>query len=244
MKNKILLYSFSILLLLSFNAVSQSTDDLQSIKIIEKGIALHDEKKYDEAIAEYKKVSRSDTNYVLAATELATTYCTSGKDSLGLALANDLLEIKSSYIPMLLAIKANALDNLKRSDEALKVYEEGMKRFPLNYVFTYELGVAKLRQEKYKEAYDWFVKSVKVNPYRASTHYYLGYTAMKQGKQVQTMLAWLFYLTIDHESDRSREIVLMLEKMAKNEFDFEKTVKVDELDEQDDFSEMETLVRS
>src|SRR4051812_30665583 len=244
MKNKLFWYSCCLLLLTSRQAFSQSTDELNSRKIIEKGVELHDNKKYDEAIVEYKKVSRSDSNYVLAATELATSYIASGKDSIGLALCNDLLEIPSSYIPTIIALKANALDELKRSDEAVKVYEEGIKRFPLYYSFTYEIGILKLRQEKYKEAYDWFVKSIKVNPYRASTHYYLGYTAMKQGKQVQTMLAWLFYLSIDNSSDRAKDIVFTLEKMAKNEFDFEPVVKVEELDNQDDFAEIETLVKS
>ena len=149
MKNKTFWYS--CFLLLSYNAFSQSTDELNTIKIIQKGIDFHDNKKYDEAIAEYKKVSRSDSNYVLAASELATTYVESGKDSLALSLCNDLLEIPSSYIPSLLSLKANALDDLKRSDEAIKVYEEGMKRFPLNYSYTYELGILKVRQKKYKE---------------------------------------------------------------------------------------------
>jgi antitoxin component YwqK of YwqJK toxin-antitoxin module len=244
MKKKLLWYSCCILLLTCYKAFSQSANEFNSIKIIEKGIELHDSKKYTEAALEYKKISRSDSNYVLAATELATTYIASGKDSLAVELCNDLLEIPSSFIPKILTLKANALDNLKKVDEAIKVYEEGITKFPLYYSFTLELGILKLRQEKYKEAYDWFLKSVKVNPYHASTHYYLGYIAAKQGKQVPTMLAWLFYLTIDHSSDRSKQMVVALEKMAKNEYTYDNIVKIDELEDQDDFSEIEALVKS
>jgi antitoxin component YwqK of YwqJK toxin-antitoxin module len=244
MKKKLRWYSCCLLLLTCYKAFSQSADELNSIKIIEKGIELHDNKKYEEAVIEYKKISRSDSNYVLAATELATTYIASGKDSLAVDLCNNLLEIPSSYIPKLLALKANALDDLKKSDEAVKVYEEGIRKFPLYYSFTVELGILKLRQEKYKEAYDWFVKSVKVNPYHASTHYYLGLIAAKQGKQVPAMLAWLFYLTIDNSSDRAKQIVAALEQMAKNEYSYDGMIKIDELEEQDDFSEIEALVKS
>jgi hypothetical protein len=72
MKKKLLWYSCCILLLTCYKAFSQSANEFNSIKIIEKGIELHDSKKYTEAALEYKKISRSDSNYVLAATELAT----------------------------------------------------------------------------------------------------------------------------------------------------------------------------
>ena len=223
---------------------AQTAPEVDSRKIIDKGIDLHDNKNYDEAIAEFKKISRNDTNYVLASTELVNTYIASGKDSAALVLCNSLLELPSSYIPNIMVFKANALDDLKRSDEAIKVYEEGMKKYPFNYSFTYEMGVLKNRQEKYKEAYDWFVKSVKVDPYHANTHYQLGMLAIKQGKLIPAMLAWQFYLTIDNSSDRAKYLVSTLEKMAKNEFEFKDVVKVDELDNQDDFSEIDALVKS
>jgi antitoxin component YwqK of YwqJK toxin-antitoxin module len=244
MKKKLLGYVCCFVLLTCYQAFSQSAGELNSIKVIEKGIGLYDDKKYDEAIIEYKKISRSDSNYVLAATELAATYVASGKDSLAVELCSDLLKIPSSYIPKLLALKGNALDNVKKPDEAIKVYEEGIKKFPLYYTFTTELGILKMRQEKYKEAYDWFVKSAKVNPYHASTHYYLGYIAARQGKQVPAMLAWMFYLTLDNSSDRAQKVVATLEKMAKNEYTFDDIIKAEGLEEQDDFSELEALVKS
>ena len=244
MKNKIFWSTCLALCSIGNNLFSQATNDISSINIIQKAIELHDNKKYDEAIAEYKKVNRSDSNYVYAATELVTTYIASGKDSSALVLANDLLEIPSSFVPQLISLKASALDDLKQSEAAINVYEEGIKRFPLNYSYTYELGILKMRQEKYKEAYDWFVKSLKVNPYHANTHYHLGLIEMKQGKLAQTMMALLFSLIIDNSSDKAKDIVYALEKMANNEFDFESSVSVPGLDGQDDFSEIETLLKS
>jgi antitoxin component YwqK of YwqJK toxin-antitoxin module/Tfp pilus assembly protein PilF len=238
------LFLFACLLLTGRTAFSQPAPEVDSKKIIDKGITFHDEKKYEEAAAEYKKIGRNDTNYVLAMTELIITYIANGKDTQALELCDKIIDIPSSYIPSIMTYKADALDNLKRSDEAIKIYEEGMKKYPLNYSFTYELGVLKLRQEKYKEAHDLFVKTVKVNPYHANTHFQLGFIAMKQGKLIPTMLAWQFYLTIDNSSQRAQTLVNALENLAKNEFDFEKIVKVDALDDQDDFSEIDALVKS
>lgn len=238
----LLLSSFFILSVGVLKA--QSAADFNTENIINKGIEFHDAKKYDEAILEFKKINKNDSNYVLAAVELVNTYIESGKDSLALELCNNLLEFPSSYLPSIYTFKANALDNLKRSDEAIKVYEEGMSKYPLNYSYTYEMGVLKFRQEKYKEAQDWYIKSLKINPYHANTHFQLGYIAAKQGKMIQAMLAWQFYLIIINNSERAMSLVSALEKMATNEYDFGTTVNVPELDGMDDFSEIETLVKS
>ena len=159
-------------------------------------------------------------------------------------LCNSLLVFPSSYLPSVYAYKANALDNLKRSDEAIQVYQEGAKLYPLNYSFSYEMGILKLRQEKYKEAQDWFIKSLQINPYHANSHFQLGFIAAKQGKMIPTMLAWQFYLILNNNSDRAMGVINALEKMSQNEYDFGTVVKVPELDNMDDFSEIETLVKS
>lgn len=241
MKNKLFRLGAGLLIASPLLSFSQEVD---SRKIIEKGIELHDNKQYDEAETEFKKVSRNDTNYVLASVELANTYITTGKDSIALILCNSILDQPSQFKPNLLTIKANCLDNLKRSDEAMKVYEEGAKLYPLNYSFYYEAGVVKLRQNKFKEAQDWFIKTVKVNPYHANTHFQIGYMALLQGKVVPTMLAWQYYLTIDNSSSRAKRVISTMEKLAKNEYDFGEIVKVEEFENQDDFSELETLVKS
>jgi antitoxin component YwqK of YwqJK toxin-antitoxin module len=242
---KIFLPLFGFLFGLStFNAFAQAAPEVDSRKIIDKGLDFFDNQKYKDAAEEFKKVSQNDTNYVLAALELANVYVTDSLDSLALPICERLLNIPSSFIPTILVLKATALDNLNRGDEAIAVYEDGMKRYPLNYTFTYELGLLKLRQKKYKEGYDWLIKSVKVNPYHAATHFQLGYLAVKQGKLIPAMLAWQFYLTIDNSSERAKTIVNALEKMAKNEYEFPEPILIEGLDGQDDFSEIETLVKS
>lgn len=244
MKNKFFIFLGFLLLIKLSPVIAQSASEFDTQTIINKGIALHDEKKYDEAILEFKKINKNDSNYVLAAIELVNTYIESSKDSLALELCNSLLEFPSSYLPSVIAYKANALDNLKRSDEAIKTYEQGMVKYPLNYSFYYEMGVLKLRQEKYKEAQDWFIKSIKVNPYHANTHFQLGYVEAKQGKMITAMLAWQFYLILNNNSDRAFALVSALEKMAQNEYDFGTVVKVSEFENMNDFSEIETLVKS
>lgn len=243
MNKKLLLFTALLCSALSYSH-AQEKPEVDSKKIIQKGAALHDEKKYQEAIAEFKKVNKNDTNFVLACLELANTYIVNGQDSLAIGVCDAASILPSSFAPNILLYKANALDNLKRSDEAIKLYQEGIKKYPLNNSFYYELGVLKYQQEKYGEAHDLFVQSIKCNPYHAASHHQMANLALKQGKLIPAMLAWQFYLLIDNSSERAKAIVGELEKMSKNEYEFKDVVKVEGLSEQDDFSELEALVRS
>ena len=237
--------AIAILLTTAQLGYSQSLEIIKSKEIIEKGVQLFDEEKYNESIEEYSKVTRNDTNYLLAQVEIVTTYINQKKDSLALLVCNNALTYSySSYTPHFMLLKAAALDNLKRSDEAIKVYEEGAKKYPLNNSFYYEVGVLKLRQDKFYEAYTWFEKSMKVNPFHANTHFHLGFIAVKQGRLIPAMLAWQYYLTLDNSSSRAKYIVNSLEKMAKNEFDMEPSKISKEMENQFDFAELDALVKS
>jgi len=176
-------------------------------EIIDNGIKLHDEKKYAEAIVEFKKIQRNDSNYALASVELINTYIASGKDSLAVVLCDDLLKQSDQYTPNTLLFKANALDNLKKLKESEEIYKYGAKKYPTNNSFLYELGVAKFRQDKYFEAYQLFVESIKINPMHAASHLQMGSLALKQGKLVPAMLALQFFLICENRSERAQKIV-------------------------------------
>jgi antitoxin component YwqK of YwqJK toxin-antitoxin module len=223
---------------------AETLPEIDSYKIIQKGIQLHDDKKYAEAIAEFNKVNKNDTNFVLCMLELANSYIANKQDSLAVLACDRVLFISSAYAPAVLLYKANALDNMKKTDEAIKVYEEGIRKYPLNNSFYYDLGILKFNQKKYKEANDLFITSIKYNPFDPGSHFQMGNIAILQGKIVPAMLAWSFYLTMDNSSDRAKAIVLRLEKLAQNEYQFDDAITIDGLTDQDDFSELEALVKS
>jgi antitoxin component YwqK of YwqJK toxin-antitoxin module len=245
MNNKIL-FVFGIVMCsatgISFSA--EVSPEYDSYKIIQNGAKLHDEKKYAQAIEEFKKVNKNDTNYVLAILELANSYIANKQDSLAVIACDKVLFFSTSYAPAVLLYKASALDNMNRQDEAEKVYREGISRYPLNNSFYHELGVMKYNQKKYKEANDLFIQSIKTNPFDAASHFSMGNLAFLQGKIVPAMLAWSYYLMIDNSSERAQLVLGRLEKLAQNEFTFDDAIKIEGLSDQDDFSELESLIKS
>jgi antitoxin component YwqK of YwqJK toxin-antitoxin module len=222
----------------------QDFEKFTSYKHIQNGIKLHDEEKYKEAIIEFKKVNKNDTNFVLAVLELANSYIANKQDSLAVIACNQALHITSPYAPSVMLYKANALDNMGKSDEAIKIYQEGSKKYPLNYSFNYELGILYYKKKKYAEAHEMFVQALKVNPYHASSHLQMGNLAIQQGKIVPAMLAWSYFLTIESSTDRAKEVVIKLEKLSNNEFQFDDAITIESQKDLDDFSEVEALVKS
>lgn len=240
---KLILHSIILCYTLSFS-FAQTSPEVNSRTIIEKGAEFHDSQKYQEAINEFKKVNKNDTNFVLTCIQLANTYIANEQDSLAIIVCDQASILPSSFSPTILLLKAAALSDLKKEDEAIKLFEEGIKKYPLNNYFYFSLGLLKYNQGKYKQAHDLIVQSIKCNPYHAASHNQMALLALKQGKLIPAILAWQFYLLIDNSSDRARAIIDNLESIAKNEYVFEEAVKVDGLSEQDDFSELEALVKS
>lgn len=243
MTKKSLLLSCIILTNLIYT-YSQNFEKFTSYQNIQDGIKLHDKEKYNEAIAEFKKVNKNDTNYILAVLELANTYIANKQDSLAVLTCNKALHITSAYTPNVMLYKANALDNLEKTDEAIKIYEEGIKKYPLNYSFYYELGILKYKLKKYKEAHDLFTQAIKANPYHASSHYQMAGLAILQGKVVPAMMAWSYFLVLENSTDRAREVVSKLEKLANYEYNLSDAISVESLKDSDDFSEVEAIVKS
>ena len=241
-------HSLVVLMLLSgtltLRAQQNLKDKERSITIIERGVKLHDDEKYEEAIAEFKKVHRNDSNYYLASVEILNTYLALKKNNEGIALCDHLLKLKNDYTPNILIYKGDFLDHLKKYDEAQKVYEIGVKDYPLNHSFYYEIGVSKMNQKKYDEAYAYFIKAIKINPFHTSSHLQMGLLAHRNNNIAATMLAYQFSLLCDGTSKRAQGIVGDLEKISKLEQEPDTVITMKVFETENDFSELESIIKS
>ncbi len=237
--------AIAITLFVSTASIAQKEyKPINSREIIREGIKLHDDDKYAEAIEKFEKIQRNDSSFALASVELINTYIAFKKDSLAIVLCDELLKHSDEYTPNVLLLKANALDNLKKTAEAEEIYKKGAAAYPLNNLFVFELGVSKFKQDKYFEAYQYFVQSIKINPFHPGSHYQMGNLYQKQGKIAPAMLAWQFYLICDSKSQRAGKVVNALEALARLELGESSTIEIPELKNDNDFSEIESVLRS
>jgi uncharacterized protein len=236
--------AFFLLLVTGTCLVAQTNIKLiNSGEVIRKGIELHDNEKYEEAMEEFLKVERNDTNYALALIEYINTCISAGKDSLAVTAAEKGIVLNSEYQASFYLYKANALDNMKKYEESRKAYDDGWKRYPKNNMFVFESGTALMRQEKYDEAAKMFKKSAELNPYHPGTHLQLGVLALQQGKLVPAMMAFQFFLLLENKSPRAQKTVSMLESLVKGEVEDDGKNK-STVEGEDDFSDLETIIKS
>ncbi|HKC68863.1 MAG TPA: tetratricopeptide repeat protein [Bacteroidia bacterium] len=224
-----------------FNAQTISPP-INSGDIIREAYKLTEEEKYDEAIADYLKVDENDTNYVISCVELANLYSTAKKDSAAIALCDKMLQEKTEYDESFYIVKGNALDNAGKLDESVKVYNEGLAKYPNAYMLYYNMGINYLRKKDYARAETNFKKALAINPYHGSSHMRLGLTAFNEGKLIQSILSYMFFLQLENTTKRSEGVILLLQKIVKREVEPEGPLA--ESSEQDDFSELEAIIKS
>lgn len=241
---KLLLLSFIICLENAILAQCKTLNSNESIEIIRNGIKLHDEEKYQMAIDEFSKIDKNDSSYYLAQIEMVNTLQAFQKDSLAITICDDIIANNEKYRSNAILFKSNCLDNLNRFDEALENYKKGIKMFPHSYSFIYELGVAYFKKEKYPEAYQMFTKTIKMNPYYAPAHLQLANMAYQQGKLIPAVMAYEYFLINENKTKRSQNIVGFIESLVKGETEDNKKIKLDGHSDLDDFSELESLVKS
>jgi antitoxin component YwqK of YwqJK toxin-antitoxin module/Flp pilus assembly protein TadD len=218
---------------------------INSRDVIEEGIRLYDDGRYDQAIAKYKTISRNDTNYIEALAELALAYIADKQNRQAVDVCHEALKVPSAFQFNLYNSLGTALDEMNRSDEAIAAYKEGIKKFPYKYLLPFNLAVTYLKGEQRDSALVYLQRAITLNPYHASSHLRLGMLYLEQGRVIPAMLALSFFLGLEPNSERGNNVILLLNKVAAGEYEFDKSKLVDPAAfKDDDFSEVDALFHS
>ena len=204
---------------LSWSCLAQSTLPplVASGSHIEAGVKLHDEKKYEEAIARYRLVSRNDTNYALALSELALTYIVLEKYDQAIATAREGLQ-RPSRVTLDLYLKlGNAYDGAKQPEQALATYDEALTRFPHSHQLHHEKGITLVRLKRNAEAIGSFQRALEKSFFYAPSHYALGLLCGDTGYPVQGMLSLMTYVVLKPESEKAPGTLVFMEQMVTDE---------------------------
>lgn len=185
-------------------------------ELIQKGSALHDEQKYKEAIELYRQVSRNDTNYLRSLYEIAfSQYADSNYQEalktcdLGLSMEDKEQEVN------FLTVKANTLDDMGKTDEALATYDSAIAHYPNSDMLLLNKAVTLQRMEKFPEAISILQKILVRSPYFSSAHFRLAQCVMQQGKLVQALMSLYAYLLIKPEGNYSGSAIQIISAISK-----------------------------
>lgn len=237
MKKSLLLYLLVGLFCVSVAAQKASKPTLtpseptDSQKIlIREGIALHDAKKYDEAIKKYQMVLDENPDCVMAMYEMAISYSSGGDSLKAIEIATKGVKYKSSELSLFYILIANTWDDQGNPQKAIDLYQETIKilqdeknnQTALSSVY-YNLGVTYTSLKQYKEAKDALKKAVEYNFGYASPNYLLAEVYLGTKYKVPAMLAAARLISLEINTPRTKRSVTIFLNTLKAAKKDEKT---------------------
>jgi tetratricopeptide (TPR) repeat protein len=190
-------------------SLAQADADIASS--MKAGIALHDKGDYEGAIKIYDEVIKKDPHFFLAYYEKSLTLLAAGKYQDCADISKELLKQfpKENELLKVYCNYGTAMDYLEKPEEALKIYSEGIKKFPDNYNLYFNRGVTEYIQKDIEKATEDFKKSVSLNPMHASSHLYLAYCMQKKNK-VASIMSISTFLILEPTGKRAESGVQLL----------------------------------
>lgn len=208
------IYFFMAFVFLGLNTTAQKTQIplINSAETIQKGIELSNENKKDEALLEFSKVSKSDTNYALAVYHKTLTLLGKEEYDQSIEAAKLGLGLNSKYEAMFYLFLGAAYQDAGQKELALQTYQKGIDKYPYDYNLYANKGMAYYELWKINEAVECFQKAINLNFYNALSHRLLGYLCLMQNQPTRGALSILTYLTIEPQDERAQSMIVALEK--------------------------------
>ncbi|MGB5014804.1 MAG: tetratricopeptide repeat protein [Pyrinomonadaceae bacterium] len=191
-------------------------------KTLQEGVKLHDEKKYEEAVAKYKSILVENPECVAAMYELALTLEHKGEKLASMELANKGTKYLSDELPLFYVLIANNLDDLGKPDDAVKIYLDGIKLLEGNKdlgsyraSLEFNLGVTYIRQKKFAEARKILKDAVEDNYAYPSPHFLLSYVYHGTKYKIPAFLAAARFVSLEYSTQRTGTAVGIITDVLK-----------------------------
>ncbi len=226
-------------------SISQDKPEIiNAEKVIQKGLSFYEAEKYEDALKEYMKIPESDTAYYAALVEEVLAYYQLKQYEKGIEVGRKALNMNLYLSPELFGNLGSSLDNIEKYEEAIKLYDDGIKLFPKFNVLYYNKAYPLMKLGKDKEAFDYYKKSAELNPFHPATHYALGILAMNEGKTSLAMLAFSTYVLLAPTSANANNALVFINEMASTKYLESVKSKGVDFTDGDDFSDIDMLIQN
>ncbi|MEI6949533.1 tetratricopeptide repeat protein [Paraflavisolibacter sp. H34] len=206
-----------LLTLAACSGYAQSPAPFNSGDVIGEAVKLHDQQQYKKAIELFRTVPRNDTNYVLAQYELSLSYTSDSNYTAALQACEEALgQPGREYELELLVAKGSNLDDLGKTEEALRVFDSALTRYPDATNLLFNKAMTLVRLKKTPEAEKMFRDILLRDPYHTSAHMRLATCALQTGRVVPAMMALFATLFINPDGPHVQGAIQLLDGISKH----------------------------
>lgn len=208
MKQVFFLFLFSLSVITVFAQEKSKADSL-----VAEGIALHDKRDYNGAIAKYDEAIQLEPANHLAIGEKSLSLMALKKyEEAGELLRLVIKDSKDKKIRLNAFVNyGTSLDFLDLPGESVKIYDTGIKEFPDYYLLHFNKGVTLMGLKKQDEALECFKKSVQLNPRHGSSHNVLARMTVSKNR-IAGVMALFTFLLVEPSTQRSKDNRELLEQ--------------------------------
>ena len=160
---------------------------MQAVTENNLGVAIQDQRRYDEAIAHYRRAVALRPAYPPAYNNMATALRAAGRLDDAVAMYKRALELQTDF-PDAEYNLANALVEKGRTDEAIGHYEAALRTIPVSVEVQTNLGIALAGRGRVDDAIAAFRAAVDADPASATAHRNLGDLLATRGNPAEGLV--------------------------------------------------------
>lgn len=206
----------------------------ESGELIKTAFDYQQNDEHQKAIDVYSKVSINDTNYAVAQYEIGRSSIELNRLTEGRKILYNLLNNYSRFDFQPDVYNLIGYSHLREKDSltAIKIYSEGIAKYPMNYLLFFNRGLAYEKVGKYDLALEDYKSSIKRNIYYTQAHIQLGILAANEEHYTEATMALATYFILDPTGEKASGVTKFLEEMSNGSFNPKsKGLKISQLEQ-------------
>lgn len=234
------------LFVLVYYANAQEKIELVDIKEISKKIIEFEKnEEYQKALDEISRVSPNDSAYMSFLTSKSYYNIKLKNYDEAIKITEEALqENQNDLYYYFIMNNASSYLNTNQYEKAIQQYDKGLERYPKNYMFYYNKGVAYEGLKRYEEAAKMYQISITYNPFYANSHLKLGNLCYQQHLIAQAMMCLNMYLLLDPEGSYSINVLTFCNNMVAKKNENEKIPDLKLSVDDESFEEIDLIINN
>ncbi len=199
-------------LLLLISTVTSAQNPEVARELVLEGVALYDEGKYSQAISKYDDALKVDKDNFLALAEKAMTLVATRDYSESIKICKKVLKLHpNEELSMLYVTYGNATDLLNDSKKAIKIYDEGIQKYPNQFQLYFNKGIALTGLGENEKAKEAIQSATVLKPNHPGSFNVLG--ILNENNRIAAIMSACRFLSLDNKSARANENINYLLKL-------------------------------